>query len=41
MNTGKKKDREKYTDLILDDNNQLKIILAGPGTGKTFTFKNI
>jgi superfamily I DNA/RNA helicase len=32
-------DRDRYTQLILDSGSPKRLILAGPGTGKTFTFK--
>ena len=31
-------DREKYIRLIIDSNSPKKLIVAGPGTGKTFAF---
>jgi len=36
-----KKDRLKYTEHILDSPSPKKIIIAGPGTGKTYIFKAI
>jgi len=34
-----KKDREKYSMLIIQSTARFKVIIAGPGTGKSFTFK--
>jgi superfamily I DNA/RNA helicase len=34
-------ERRRYLDLILDSESEKKIIVAGPGTGKTYTFKRI
>ncbi|WP_115708211.1 UvrD-helicase domain-containing protein [Legionella sainthelensi] len=34
-------DRETYTKLILDSQHTKKLIVAGAGTGKTFTFKQL
>lgn len=34
-------DRKNYSDLIIDSPARKKIIVAGPGTGKTFTFKEL
>jgi len=34
-------DRKIYTDKIVDSKSIKKVIIAGPGTGKTFTFKQI
>jgi superfamily I DNA/RNA helicase len=34
-------DRSKYSKLILDSKSERKLIVAGPGTGKTFTFKGV
>ena len=34
-------DRKRYTELILQSTANNKIIIAGPGTGKSFTFKQI
>jgi len=34
-----KQDREKYSTLIIQSTARNKIIIAGPGTGKSFTFK--
>jgi superfamily I DNA/RNA helicase len=34
-------ERERYLNLILDSESEKKIIVAGPGTGKTYTFKRI
>jgi len=34
-------ERQKYLQAILDSDAQYKIIVAGPGTGKTFSFKKV
>lgn len=34
-------DRAKYTKQILESDASKKLIIAGPGTGKTFTFKQV
>jgi Cdc6-like AAA superfamily ATPase len=34
-------DRRKYVDAILNSDAMRKIIVAGPGTGKTFLFKEL
>ena len=34
-------DRAKYTNQILESDASKKLIIAGPGTGKTFTFKQV
>jgi superfamily I DNA/RNA helicase len=34
-------DRQKYLDAILNSSARKKIVVAGPGTGKTFLFKKI
>jgi len=34
-------EREKYTDAILNSDSRKKIIIAGPGTGKSFLFQQI
>lgn len=34
-------DRKKYTEIILNSSSKKKIIVAGPGTGKSFTFNAI
>lgn len=34
-------ERQRYLDLILDSESEKKLIVAGPGTGKTYTFKQI
>jgi superfamily I DNA/RNA helicase len=34
-------ERERYLNLILDSESDNKIIVAGPGTGKTYTFKRV
>jgi UvrD/REP helicase N-terminal domain/UvrD-like helicase C-terminal domain len=36
-----KADRQKYIDAILQSKSSKKIVVAGPGTGKTFLFKEI
>jgi len=36
-----KKDRQKYLDAILRANDEKKIVVGGPGTGKTYLFKEI
>jgi len=33
--------RQRFLDLILDSESEKKLIVAGPGTGKTYTFKQI
>lgn len=33
--------RKRYTDLILNSSAKNKVIVAGPGTGKSFTFKSL
>ena len=34
-------ERERYLNLVLDSESDKKLIVAGPGTGKTYTFKQI
>ena len=34
-------ERQRYLNLILDSESEKKLIVAGPGTGKTYTFKQI
>lgn len=34
-------DRKKYSDAIVSSKSKKKLIVAGPGTGKTFTFKQV
>jgi ATP-dependent protease Clp ATPase subunit len=34
-------EREKHTNSILKSNSNKRIVVAGPGTGKTFLFKRI
>jgi len=34
-------DRKKYSDAIVLSKSKKKLIVAGPGTGKTFTFKQV
>jgi predicted NACHT family NTPase len=34
-------EREKYLKAILSSKAQKRIIVAGPGTGKTFTFSEV
>ena len=36
-----KKDRKKYTDAILNSPSRKKLIISGPGTGKTIIFKTL
>ncbi len=36
-----KKDRKKYTDAIMNSPSRKKLIIAGPGTGKTYIFKSL
>jgi len=36
-----KKDRQKYTDAILKSPSKKKLVIAGPGTGKTYLFKSL
>jgi superfamily I DNA/RNA helicase len=36
-----KKDRKKYEDAILSSPSRKKLIIAGPGTGKTYIFKTL
>jgi superfamily I DNA/RNA helicase len=36
-----KAERQKYIDKVLQSTSQKKIVVAGPGTGKTFLFKEI
>jgi hypothetical protein len=36
-----KLERQKYIDRILSSKSQKKVVVAGPGTGKTFLFKQI
>ncbi|MDE0243366.1 MAG: UvrD-helicase domain-containing protein [Candidatus Kaiserbacteria bacterium] len=38
MTSDKEKHRKEYTDKILSSNSNKKVVVAGPGTGKTFTF---
>lgn len=35
------KDRQKYTDAILKSPSKKKLVIAGPGTGKTYLFKSL
>lgn len=35
------KDRKKYVDSILDSDSPFKVVVAGPGTGKTFLFRKL
>lgn len=35
------KDRDKYTALILQSTSRNRVIIAGPGTGKSFTFRKL
>ena len=41
MNFDFTEDRNRYLDCILNANAKKKLIIAGPGTGKTYTFKKI
>ncbi len=34
-------ERQKFIDLILESESEKKLVVAGPGTGKTYTFKHI
>lgn len=34
-------EREKYSNLIIQSSEKNKLIIAGPGTGKSFTFKKL
>ncbi len=36
-----KADRQRYIDMVLQSKARKKIVVAGPGTGKTFLFKEI
>lgn len=36
-----KKERSEYVDKILESNSSKKVVVAGPGTGKTYLFKQI
>jgi hypothetical protein len=36
-----KKNRQKYTDAILKSPSKKKLVIAGPGTGKTYLFKSL
>ena len=36
-----KAERQKYVDAILKSGTRKKVVVAGPGTGKTFLFKKI
>lgn len=35
------KDRQKYTDAILKSRSKKRLVIAGPGTGKTYLFKSL
>lgn len=39
MDVNMREDRDRYTSEILDSDSDKKLIVAGPGTGKTFTFE--
>jgi len=39
--TKAKRDREKHVEAILHSQSTKKVVVAGPGTGKTYLFKNI
>lgn len=34
-------ERQKYVDLVLNSKSQKRVVVAGPGTGKTYLFKEI
>lgn len=36
-----KKERQKYVDAVLNSKSKKNIVVAGPGTGKTYLFKKI
>ena len=36
-----KSERQKHVDAILNSPSRKKIVVAGPGTGKTYLFKEI
>lgn len=36
-----KRDRRKYADKVLNSQSRKKLIIAGPGTGKTYIFKSL
>ena len=40
-NINYQEERQKYLQAILDSDAQYKIIVAGPGTGKTYSFKKV
>lgn len=35
------RERKKYTDAVVNSSSRAKVVVAGPGTGKTFLFKEI
>ena len=39
--TKAEKEREKYVDAVLNSPSRKKIVVSGPGTGKTYLFKRI
>jgi hypothetical protein len=39
--TRAQKERQKYIDAVLSSSSKKKIVVAGPGTGKTFLFKKV
>ena len=36
-----KRDRQKYTDAIINSTSKKKLVIGGPGTGKTYLFKSL
>ena len=34
-------ERDKYVNAILESKSEKKIVVAGPGTGKTYLFKKV
>lgn len=41
LDIDQEKDRKKHSELIINSSARKKIIVAGPGTGKTYTFKEL
>ncbi|EKE00151.1 MAG: UvrD/REP helicase family protein [uncultured bacterium] len=41
LDENQKLDRSSYTDRILNSSAKLKLLVAGPGTGKTYTFTQV
>ena len=39
--TASKKARQEYVDAVLNSKSKKNIVVAGPGTGKTFLFKEV